>query len=452
MIYSKYNIGIILRVLAILGLTIFLSYILVTTNWFFTPLVTFSVLVIVVFELIHHLHRQQRELNNFLIAVKQGGFNTSFPEGGSFKTIFRTFNEIIRSFQELALEKESNYQFLLLLTENIRAGLICFDQKGTITMLNPAAKLIIGKPYLNSFSELERIEPKLYDCLSQLPSGQSRVIKMKIDRVMQDILVYKKKMVIEKNNITILLLQNIREQIDSNELESWQKLTRVMRHEIMNSLTPIVGLSEAIHTVLKQKKSISPSEETYQDIQESMEAISSRSKALLQFVNAYKHFSDTPELQKSTFDASEMIQRVDQLLKKDFERKNITTRLPAEGILIHADEQLLEGVVLNLMKNALEAVENKGRIDVSVNNKDNAKISISDNGPGLSDEQLDQIFIPFYTTKTEGSGIGLSLARKVVQLHGGKIDAYNNANGGLTVEIILQSEEAVLDAESIDPA
>lgn len=437
MIFSRYSAGILIRVIIILGITVFIAFILITKSWFFTPLVALSALLISVIELIQHLHKQQRELNNFLIAVKQGGFNTSFNEVGSFKSIFKTFNEIITSFRSLAIEKESNYQFLVLLTENIRAGIICYNDIGEVTMLNPTAKSFIGKPFLNNYSDLKLHLPEFYNQTTSLASGQTHVVKMKLGQVMQEILVHKKKMIIEDTTITILLLQNIQEQLDTNELDSWQKLTRVMRHEIMNSLTPIVGLSEAINSVLEQKKSLNSNDEEFQDIKESIDAIESRSKALLQFVNAYKDFSDTPDLHETNFDLTQTLMRVDQLFHKDFLEKKIKLKLPSAPYLMRGDEHLLEGVLINLIKNSIEAIEQNGKIQITVSRNEKTKISIADDGPGLTDEQLENIFVPFFTTKVEGSGIGLSLARKVVQIHKGRINAFVNDEGGLTIEIII---------------
>ena len=437
MIFSRYSAGILFRVLAILANTIFLAFLLITKSWFFTPLVAFSVLLGFVMELIHHLHKQQRELNNFLISVKQGGFNTSFNEVGSFKYIFKTFNEIITSFRSLAIEKESSYQFMVLLTENIRAGLICYNETGEITMLNPAAKSFIGKPILHRYSDLESYQPELYKQTIALASGQTQVVKMKLGQVIQEILVHKKRMIIEETTITVLLLQNIQEQLDTNELDSWQKLTRVLRHEIMNSLTPIVGLSEAINTVLAQNKLLDSKDEDYQDIKDSIEAIESRSKALLQFVNAYKDFSDTPDLHASDFDLRQTMLRAEQLFHQDLSDKNITLHIPTSSITILGDEHLLEGVFINLIKNSIEAIGQDGQIHVTVRQNEKTTISFADDGEGITDEQLENIFVPFYTTKIEGSGIGLSLARKVVQIHKGSIKAFANDLGGLTVEIII---------------
>jgi len=435
MAFRNYNLGILLRVSLIVSVSVFLAFVLVVKDWFFTPIVAIIALLVVVYELLYHLHRQRRELNNFLINIRQGGYNTSYNEEGSTEGLFTTFNQITLSFQELAIKKEENYQFLKVITENLKAGLICYNSDGSITLLNPAGKEIIGKPYMTNIVELDNIQPALARSVSHLQPGESDLVKISLKQPVYDILVQKMLIIIDEEEITIILMQNIRDQIDSNELESWQKLIRVMRHEIMNSLTPIVSLSEAIYTLLRDEKKLFPIDNKLEDVLESMEAISFRSKALLQFVNAYKSFAETNELNKTKFDATEMVHRIDQLLSNELKSKNVVTTMPTKPVIMYGDEEQLEGVVLNLIKNALEAVAVDGKINVKLSNTSFNTIVVVDDGTGLSDGQVDQIFVPFYTTKIKGSGIGLSLARKVIQLHGGKIDAHNNSAGGLTVEL-----------------
>lgn len=432
----KYPLGILIRVGVLVTVSFVLVYVLIKTSWFFTPLVVALVLMVVVGELIYYLQRQYRELNNFLIAVKQGGFTASFNEEGSFRQLYHTFNAIIQSFQDLALEKESSYQFLKLLTENMRAGLICYDDKGEILAMNPAAKVFIGKPLLLNIDDLSGFQPVLAKTIESIPSGGSGVVKLKAKQGLEDVLVNKKLVVSDGQSQAIILMQPIQQHMEANELASWQKLTRVMRHEIMNSLTPIVGLSEAVHKALSNHRNKVLQGEEYQDVEESMEAIESRSKALMKFINAYKDFSQTPELHVTSFPVDQMFEHVGQLLKQRLDTQGVKLHIEAGKEQIQGDEQLLEGVIINLVKNALEAMAEGGNIYLKFNDGEST-LSIADDGPGLPPDHLEKIFIPFFTTKSEGSGIGLSLARQIIQLHNGRIHAFTNSFGGLTVEIKL---------------
>ena len=180
MAFNRFSTGIVLRVMLLLLISILLAFVVVTKNWFFTPLVIGIVLLITVIELTRHLNKYQKSLNQFLLAVKQGGFNTVFPQSTKpGEEIFKTFNEIIDAFGTLALKNESQYQFLQVLTENIRIGLICFNARGDISMLNPEAKKFIGKPYIKTIKEIEAVQKDLFDKINVLDTGESGVIKIK---------------------------------------------------------------------------------------------------------------------------------------------------------------------------------------------------------------------------------------------------------------------------------
>lgn len=388
MAYNRFSLGILFRVMFILILNVLLAFVLVTKNWFFTPLVIGIFLVIAVFELIGHLNKYKKRLNQFLLAIKQGGFNTTFPQSTKpGEEIFKTFNEIIEAFGNLALQKESHYQFLQTLTENIRAGIICYDSNGAITLLNPEAKNILGKSYVKNTGEIKQYHTRLFNEMNTLLSGRSVVIKMTIAKVERDILIHKKLLIIDEKELNIILLQDIHNEMEVNQLNSWQKLTRVMRHEIMNSLTPIVSLTEAVNSVMRSKRSISSEDEDYKDIMESLGAIENRSKGLLRFVNAYKNFSNPPEINKSRFEISGLFERVEQLYKNKLEEKKIILDIACKpkSILVEADQELLEGVIINLIKNAIEAMEVQGgNIFVKCYKTDKVHIEVSDTGCGIS--------------------------------------------------------------------
>jgi len=441
--YSWFRIGIVTRVIILQVLSLTLAFVLIKTSWFFTPVVVGALLLIAIFELIRFLGKYYNNLNQFLLSLKQGGFTTSFPEKDTKSNeIYHTFNEIIAEFQKLAIEKESHYQFLQTLTENIKAGLICFNDSGEILWLNPEAKKFINKPYIKSLEDLRTKQTVLYDAIATLTMGETSVIKIAIGSREIEASIHKKSIIIDKRQIHIILLQNIHQEMEYKEVEAWQKLTQVMRHEIMNSLTPIVGLTEAVNKVISGKKTLSSKEEDYQDILESLDAIENRGKGLLQFVNAYKDFSQNPELKKERFKIVEMLQRVGALFEKQFWSKMVifNVEVKPKDLEIHADEELLEGVIINIVKNALDVLpDQKGIISILVKQSFGVKcqIIITDNGPGMDSEVINKIFIPFFTTKDDGSGIGLSLSRQIIQLHGGSIVATSKPGQGASFLIDL---------------
>lgn len=439
--YRGFNTGIVTRVVVIVLLAIFTAFAIVKNPWFFTPLVSGILLVGAVIELVRHLNYYSRNLNNFLMAIKQSGFNTTFPEKEKGNTLFRAFNEITKAFHELALEKETNYLFLKTLTDKIEAGLIAYDKEGNIKWINPEAKSIIKKPGISTFAHLKEYQPVLVREIESLRTGQKKLIQLMVGDELVDISLQINQISIGQDMLYIALLQNIHREMEMKEVEAWQKLTRVMRHEIMNSMTPIVNLTEAVNQVLASRNDLNSKDSDFGDIKESLLAVENRSKGLIKFVNAYKDFSQTPELHITEFSFKAMMDKVASLLETELSLKNVDLELDIKplSLKINADEELLEQVAINLIKNSLEAIrDDGGKIRVFCR-KDNegCLIKFSDTGPGISSEMLERIFVPFFTTKPEGSGIGLSLSRQIIHQHGGRINVDSSTDAGTTFIIEL---------------
>jgi two-component system, NtrC family, nitrogen regulation sensor histidine kinase NtrY len=438
--YRKFNLQIIVRVIIIVILAIITAYGIIDRGWFFTPLVSGILLLLSCIELVRHLSYYHRSLNNFLMTIKQSGFNASFPENKPREEeLFHTFNEIIQSFQSLALENEAQLQFLNTLTDNIQAGILVFNEAGVINWMNPEVKNLIRKPGISSLTDLARIQPDLAGELKALAPGRKKIISMPGSGENMEVSVQVSKILIGGEILNIGLLQNIHREMEIKEVEAWQKLTRVMRHEIMNSMTPIVGLTEAVNLVISSKENLNISDPDFIDIKESLHTIEDRSKGLLKFVNAYKDFSQVPELSLSEIGINDLLEKVKALFEKELAQKTAVLHLDVKpaSMKVLVDQELFEQVFINLVKNSLEAFENSsGEIVVFCRrDKDRSLIRFSDNGSGIEEQILDRIFIPFYTTKKEGSGIGLSLSRQIIQQHGGNITVSSAKGKGTTFVI-----------------
>ena len=439
---GRFNSGVILRVIIILLLAIVTAFVLIEKDWFFTPLVSGILLIIAVIELLRYLNFYAVSLNNFLISVRQRGFNASFPvKEGKGNELFRTFNKIIETFQELSLEKERQYQFLSTLTESIETGIVVFDDNEHIEWLNPEAKRLLSKPGITSLEKLGQYQSDLSATIRTLRPGKKQISKLKKGEDQIEVSVQVSIIDIAGERKNVVLIQNIHREMEIKEIEAWQKLTRVMRHEIMNSMTPIVNLTEAVNKVLSSKNSLEESDEDLQDIKESLLSVENRGKGLLKFVNAYKHFSTIPDLTIANFKAREMIDRIKALLDPTLEKNKIRIEqdIKPDNLEIRADEKLLEQVLINILKNSIEAFgEDGGEIEIFCRqDEDHVLMRISDNGKGIESEVLEKIFIPFFTTKPEGSGIGLSLSRQIIQKHGGTINIWSQPDKGTTLTMTI---------------
>lgn len=424
----SFKFHVIFRTLLILLVSLALSWVLLNRDWFFTPLVLVIILSGLVANLIYYVEKTSRNLAQFLLNVKQGGFTHSFKsaEEGQNK-LNKVFNDVIEEFQRVSMERESHYLYLQTLNENLGIALISYDQEGKIDLLNPAAKNLLKRPILRHIDDLKEIDDGLLTLVKSLQSGDRKVLKTIIDNQLIQLSIQCKLFKVQDKTFTLLLIQNINEELEQKEVEAWQRLVSVLTHEIMNSVTPIASLSDAFNKLLERKKSfINFTEEETQDLSDSLKTIERRSKGLMKFVNAYKDFAKNPDLIITHFELDELLQRIIKLFQPDIDGARIEVKYQKakESTSIAADYDLMEHVIINLLKNAIEALRGQEEAVLSIQlSKTNRQVTLKiiDNGPGISPEDMDKVFIPFYTTKKAGSGVGLSLARKIIKLHDGNL-------------------------------
>ncbi len=444
MVFSNFSLNIVLRVIVICVLAILLGIVLSTKNWFFTPLVISISIVLITINLIFYLQKTNNDLANFLLAIKQGGFTSQFSHGkrgGAYNKLSEAFNQVISEFQKVSLEKESHYQYLQTINENIGVALISFTEDGKIEMVNKAARALLNKPLMNRIDELGKIDSKLYEVVMRLESGENEMVKVVFGGEVIHLAVQAKVFILKEKTFKLILMQNINSELEEKEVEAWQKLISVLTHEIMNSVTPIVSLASAMNTMLSNtdgaKRDLnSLQHEEIEDVYGSIDTIESRGKGLLKFVNAYKDYSKSPELNYSDFDLVAMIDRIRSLLKPNLEKNGIELKFVSalKSHKVHADSELMEQVIINIIKNAMEALENtnNGVIKIFIKKLETGRthISISDNGPGIDGDTIDKIFVPFYTTKQKGTGVGLSLSRQILRLHNGNLGVQSKVGEG----------------------
>ncbi|MEP2670686.1 MAG: ATP-binding protein [Cyclobacteriaceae bacterium] len=445
MILKEFRLNIVLRVAVITGLALLLSYVLANKEWFFTPLVIFLLLLISIWSLIYYIEKTNKDLTHFILSIKQSGFTTSFPpgkKGKTFRKLSEAFNDVIEEFRKINLQREKHYQYLQTLTENIQAGIISFDNSGEIELVNPAALQLLGVLRLRNINEVKRINARLFQTIHDLKPGQRQLLRTIIAKKEVHISVQMKELIMNEIPYRIMLVQDLNQEMEEQEVDAWQKLIRVLTHEIMNSVTPIVSLTEAVNTMLtepdgERKQLEKLDEEDKEDLFSSLQTIEKRSKGLLRFVNAYKDFTKTPEITLSQVDIGDLIKQVLKLLNKELMRSQI--ELDKTGVThftAKADASWLEQVIINVIRNAIDALEHKEepRIKMVAFQEGNRNcIAISDNGGGMDKETLENIFVPFFTTKKNGTGVGLSLSKQIMKLHKGSLSVSSEPERGTVV-------------------
>ncbi len=435
---NKYSIKLFLFLViqSLLGFAFFWS--LNYSQLIITKAVIAIIFIIFFIFLLKYLSKTNRDLINFLDAIKHLENVSSEDSDLSFDQLNITYNEITNQLKEAWLDKEYAHQYFQYTLENIAVGVISFNEDGQIEILNKEAKSILGITNLISIEELNNELGLIGDELKNLKPGENKLIKINsfIDQL--SIVVKSTNIKIGNKKIKLITLQDIKTQLEQSELEAWQKLIKVLTHEIMNSVTPIKSLTYSMQKILKSE---TENEIKKQDILKGLNAIEKRSKGLLEFVESYKNLTQIRKPIYERIIIKDLIENIYSLFNEEFRNQNIKfiSEVIPKDISTIADEKLISQVIINLIQNSKKALLNKQekiiRIKSGLTNSNKIMISISDNGDGIDSEIIDKIYVPFFSTREGGSGIGLSFVRQVMVLHNGRIDVRSKKGEG--AEFIL---------------
>ncbi len=447
---SKFSIKIVIRILLLAAVMFFFVYSLNKEDWYASKIVSFLLIPLLIYELIRFLHKTRNDLAQFLMMLRQGDLSqyaATSPGTNRKDDLYLAFHEITGMISNVQIEKEIHYQYLQTIVNHVDISIISYDDKGEIHLVNKAFLELTGLRSIRLLEQLRNLDAKLYDTIQKLQPGDRELMKLGIGNQTLNLALYATNFRIRGRDYKLLALQDIQYELESQELESWQKLIRVLTHEIMNSVTPIASLSNAANEILHEAKENEVQIPDYDILEDSMVTIERRSKGLLKFVKNYKSLTRLPKPQITPVDLSELIRHTVNLLKKDLETAGIETKITAntQTIEVLADYDMIQQVIINLLLNAKEAMRHveQPSLDIQLrydqlNPGKGVQIHISDNGPGMEASQCEKAFIPFYTTKENGSGIGLSLSRQVMKSHGGRILLHSAPGKGTEVVLVFK--------------
>ncbi len=433
MVFKDFRFRVALRVILLGFIMAALVWTLKDPSMVVTTALLGFVVILQLAELYRFISRTNRRLTLFLESIKYSDFVSAFSAdnqlGQSFKDLNIAFNEVLEAFRKARSEKEEHLQYLNTIVEHVSTGLISYDLNGNVHLLNATAKKFLKVDNLRNIEELIEKQSRLYKVLFDLPAGKSALYRIEGDIQLS---INATDIILRGRQMKLVALQNIQPELQKKELEAWQNLTRVLRHEIMNSITPIASLTSTMKDILiedlqEQNGHFELPEEAVEDLQEGLGTIESRSQGLIRFIDAYRDYTSIPLPKVKNIDVCDLLHHVVNLMKVELRKAKveIIVNVSPEDLKINADEELIEQVLINLVKNAIEAFEENPdptiEMTAIVNDFNNVQIVVRDNGKGIIREALDQIFIPFYSTKSRGSGIGLSLSRQIMQLHNGTL-------------------------------
>lgn len=432
--FKNFRIGAVVRVVLILLFCMAGSVLATYGLWFTAGLMVLSAVAVSV-SLFRWAEKGNSGILKFFEAVRNKDYSTSglgLPQGKTFNELNRNLTAILAELRHLDFElKESRYFPLQVLDAlPIPVAVLHEDQ---FYMANAAATLHMGVKPGMPLGQVMGIHPELYSVIKFMLPGEKRPVEIASADGPKIFALTKNRFITGGNEYTVISAQNIRSELDERESEAWQKLVRVMAHEMMNSLTPVVSLSETLLLTLREGDMPQRAE-----LESALQGISRRSEGLMRFVNAYRRIARLPQPVKTEFDAvawvTELIQTSELTPKAIFVP-------PSETILLQADRDLLGQTLTNLLKNASEALADTVNPYIEVqlyrDRLNRIVLEVTDNGPGMDEEVYEKAFVPFFTTKPQGSGIGLSLCKQIVRLHGGDMTLVAHKPSGVRVHVWL---------------
>ena len=390
------------------------------------PLVIYQVV-----EFIRYQSKTHEELGQFVEAVHYRDFSRYFDvkhASADIQPLRQGFNEINTTFKVISKEKETQYQYLQKILELVDTGILSYElESGEVVWMNESLKRMLQLPYLKTIQSLEKRDRVLFEEVSSLQPGESRIGTAHLERSFFKVLLSATAFQTEGKKYKLIAFQNVNEALDETESKAWQKLLSVMTHEIMNSIAPISSLANTLKGRLQQSLLEPGNPVAVEDLEVGIETIKRRSEGLLKFAETYRNLNKITQLKLKNVYARELFANLHQLMQPTFEQKNIELEiiLRDTDLSFEADPSLIEQVLINLMVNAIEAVKEQENpkiiLSADSNEKRKAIIRVADNGSGMPEEVIDKIFIPFFSTKKSGSGIGLSLCKQIMMLHKGNI-------------------------------
>jgi len=451
MVYNRFRFLVIARII-LLTLSIFLLVYLAEFEKYLISLLIVGALIIVqVISAIRFVENTNKKLGKFLESIRHADFATSFSDKGmgkSFEGLNNEFNQIINEFKRYRAEKEEHFNYLQTVVQHVSIGIISFTRDGKVDIINTAGKRLFKISNLRYIDDLKLIKKDLPEMLYKMKAGDNTLIKLFIKDELLQLSVYATEFRMRGEEYTLIALQNIHAELEEKEIESWQKLIRVLTHEIMNSITPISSLASTVQEMMfvdpeADLRLKELDQEDMDGIGSALKTIQKRSQGLLNFVEIYRNLTRIPKPNFRYFEVKELFERSSELMKPKMDNLKIqcTSKVMPNDLKITADPDLVDQVIINLMLNAIDAVSEIQNPQIFImaykNDSGRVLIEISDNGSGIKPDILDKIFMPFFTSKKTGSGIGLSLSRQIMSLHKGAISVRSTPKDGTTFTLIF---------------
>ncbi|MHC1704821.1 MAG: PAS domain-containing sensor histidine kinase [Tenuifilaceae bacterium] len=439
--YKKFQIGFLVRVILLTLALAFLMYLLIIEKQYLRSIYLIIFIIYLIWSIYRYISKISRDFYTFISALANEEYSIQFADEKSSKNLqmlYHLYNTTANRFQKIKYERDLQHVFLEEIMNQIEVGIIAYDKNEKVLLINQAYRDLFKcrKPQI-----LSDLNSGIYNTLIEIKPGNRKLISQTIDGEKLILSAHSTSFVLKEKSMTLVYFHNIKSEMDEQELESWQKLFSVLTHEIMNSVTPISSLSSSLNSKLKRDivENGMADSNTLSLLSEGLDAVSNRTKGLLAFTESFRKLSKVPKPKTIEIELEKLFERIKTLFSSTFQANGITFTylISSETSIIFADPQQIEQVFINLVQNAIDSLINKqnGLITIksSLTSDKRTEIIVSDNGIGISEETLEKVFIPFFTTKEKGSGIGLSLSRQILRMHSGTIEIRSIKDEGTSV-------------------
>lgn len=455
MLLNKFFINVLIRVIFIVlsGVVFGIVQQHLDHGYYYTLAGIIFLIILQAYFLVNQVNKTNADLDKFFSSVQDRDSSVRFSEeatNSSFSKLNDKMNQLSKTIQNVQIENERTSHFMQSLVDHVDIGLLSFDNNGNIEIYNRAAKRYVNIQQSRQLVSIETENDEIFKIINTIRPGHEVLHKTIINNLLQSILVKATEFRFDRKVIKLVSFQDITNELDKKELDSWQKLIRVLTHEIMNSISPITSLTTVISGYFKNKDNenpVTPEKINHQIISKTisgLNTIEETGKGLLDFVDKYRSLTSLPKPALRKFTIDSLFLKCKLLMESTISNKiKINVSVYPEDIALVADYAQVEQVLINLIKNAIESISNEKNGVIQLKafyGEEGTIIQVEDNGMGIASDMIEDIFVPFYTTKENGSGIGLSISKQIMQNHKGTISVSSALNKGAKFSLKFQSE------------
>lgn len=420
------------RVLVLAATLGVLAWTATTSSYVAVPAVVAILTLLQIVGLIRHVESHVTTLEEFFAAVNYEDLTRRFVADDLDAELKEAFNRILERFQGARAERDLQAGYLETVVRHVPVPFIASRADGSLRLVNNPARRLTGISSLQHFDQLAELDPLLPGQMRQIEPGGRQLLQTRLRNIPAELRVSVSEIRMAGETERLYSIENLSGELTAREASAWRNLIRVLTHEIMNTLTPISSLAQTATTMLDDAAA-------HADIREAVTTIARRSEGLMSFVARYRELLKVPQPELAPVSIAEALQDATRLMAAELADIEVTIEVVPESLSVQADRALLDQVLVNLLKNALDALASESSPSLRLGGAlefGKVAIKVRDNGPGIVAEELGQVFVPFYTTKRDGSGIGLSLSRQIMTAHGGDIVVESSA-AGTTVRLLF---------------